>query len=82
MKKILSLLVIAATLLAADPEPIDTNVTTSTTNHSEHGPLFTAAVIIGVPIVIVGGVVYYVVLAPIALTFWAFGIEPSEKKVQ
>lgn len=83
MKKILFTLLIVATLFASDPEMVDTNTTASAVSeHSEHGPLFAAAVIVGVPIVIAGGIVYYAVLTPIALTYWAFGIEPYRKKAQ
>lgn len=36
------------------------------------------AIVVGIPIVIVGAVVYYVVLAPFALVRWVFGVESKK----
>lgn len=85
MKKIISILLICAIMFASESASVDdTNISASVVaeQSSGHGPLFKAAVIVGVPIVMIGGVVYYAVLTPIALVYWVFGIEPFQRKVE
>ncbi len=85
MKRIISILLISAIIFASEPVPADDTNSTApvvTEQSSGHGPLFKAALIVGVPIVMIGGVVYYAVLTPIALVYWVFGIEPFQRKAE